>query len=325
MSDLTPSAKPRLLDQVRTAIRRRGWSYRTEETYAGWVRRYILFHGKVHPTELGPQAISPFLDYLAMQRNVAPATQNQALNALVFLYQHVLSIPVGDLPEFQPAKRPRRLPVVLTREEVRRLFLHLEGLPLLMARLLYGSGMRLTEMLSLRVKDLDFESRTILIRDGKGGKDRHTLLPENMIEPLRRQLADARSLFDRDRSQSVPGVYLPYALEFKYPNAGKQWPWFWVFPAEGLSTDPRSGIVRRHHQGDHVIQRPMKAALHASGITKTASPHTLRHCFATHLLENHQDIRTVQELLGHKDVSTTQIYTHVLNKPGLSVRSPLDF
>jgi len=319
------SDPPRLLDRVRTSIRMRGWSIHTEETYVGWVRRYILFHDKRHPADLGPSGIVPFLGHLAVERNVAPSTQNQALNALVFLYQTVLQIPVGDLGEFPRAKRPKRLPVVMTQEEVRRLFEHLDGLPLLMARLLYGSGMRLAEMLSLRVKDVDFAARTIHVRHGKGGKDRVTVLPENLVDPLRRQLAHGRALFDQDRAQDLPGVHLPYALEAKYRHAGKQWPWFWVFPAAGLSTDPRTRLVRRHHEGDFVIQRPLKAALHAAGIPKHATPHTLRHCFATHLLENHYDLRTVQELLGHTHVTTTQIYTHVLNKPGLSIRSPLDF
>ncbi len=304
-------------------MRMRGWPPRTIEAYHGWARRFILFHGKRHPTELGPDAIQPFLSYLASERHLAPSTQNQALNALVFFYKDFLRIPVPDL-EYLRAKRPKRLPVVLTKDEVRRLFQHLDGLPLLMARLLYGTGMRLTEMLSLRVKDIDCSAGTILIRDGKNRKDRITMLPDPLVIPLRQQLSLARQVFENDRSHDLPGVALPDALATKYPAAGKQWPWQWVFPADGLSTDPRSKIVRRHHQGEHVIQRPIKTAIAASGITKAASTHTLRHAFATHLLENHYDLRTVQELLGHTNVTTTQIYTHVLNKPGLGVRSPLE-
>jgi integron integrase len=317
--------RPKLLDRVRTAIRMRGYSLRTEEAYVGWIRRFIFFHGKQHPADIGPQAITPFLAHLAMDRNVAAATQNQALNALVFLYRHVLQIPVGELDDFPRAKRARHLPVVLTKKEVRRLFQHLDGLPLLMARLLYGTGMRLMELHRLRVKDIDFSLRQIHVRCGKGNKDRVTLLPDCVAQPLRDHLSQMRHLFDSDCAQNLPGVSLPHALEFKYPNAGKQWPWFWVFPADGLSTDPRSKIVRRHHTGEHNLQRAFKEALARSGIAKQASCHTLRHSFATHLLEANQDIRTVQELLGHKDVSTTQIYTHVLNRPGMNVRSPADF
>jgi integron integrase len=303
----------------------RGYSYRTEESYIAIIRRFILFHGKQHPADLGTQAIVPYLAWLADERHVSPSTQKTALCALVFLYNQVLTIPVGDLGEIPKAKTQRRLPVVLTREEVRVAFSQLHGQPLLMARLLYGTGMRLAEMLSLRVKDLDFSNLTIHVRHGKGAKDRVTMLPENLVDPLRQQLAKARLAFDADRSQNLPGVHLPYALETKYPNAGKSWPWFWVFPAHGLSTDPRSKLVRRHHEGDFTIQRPFKAAITAAGITKAASCHTLRHCFATHLLEKNYDLRTIQELLGHSHVSTTEIYTHVLNRPGRGVRSPLDF
>lgn len=322
---MSDAAKPKLLDQVRTAIRLRGYSYRTEEAYIATIRRFIFFHQKQHPADLGSQAIVPYLAYLAEQRNVAPSTQNAALCALVFLYEKVLQISVGDLGEIPKAKIQRRLPVVLTRDEVKATFSHLQGQALLMARLLYGTGMRLAEMLSLRVKDLDFSTHTIHVRQGKGAKDRVTMLPENLDEPLRQQLAKARVFFDNDRAQNLPGVHLPYALETKYPNAGKSWPWFWVFPAHGLSTDPRSKLVRRHHEGDFTIQRPFKAAIIAAGITKAASCHTLRHAFATHLLEKNYDLRTIQELLGHSHVSTTEIYTHVINRPGLGVRSPLDF
>lgn len=321
---MNESSSPRLLDRVRLAIRMRGWSYRTEESYVATARRFIYFHGKRHPAELGPQAIVPFLAYLAQERNVAPSTQNAALCALVFLYEKVLQIPVGDLGEFPRAKRQRRLPVVLTKEEVHRVFEQLTGQPLLMARLLYGTGLRLAEMLSLRVKDVDFASHTVHVRHGKGGKDRITVLPDSLVEPLRAQLHRIRPLYDIDRSQDLPGVHMPYALESKYPKAGKSWPWFWLFPASGLSTDPRSRLVRRHHEGDFTLQRPFKKALQAASIHKPASCHTLRHAFATHLLENHYDLRTVQELLGHTHVTTTQIYTHVMNRPGRGVRSPLD-
>ncbi|KAB2641705.1 MAG: integron integrase [Verrucomicrobia bacterium] len=314
----------RFIESTRAAIRMRGYSLRTENTYLGWVNRFCDFHQNRSLSEFVPAAITPFLSFLAMERNVAPPTQNQALNAIVFFYRHVLHIPVGELDPFVRAKYQQRLPLVLTKDETLRVFEHLESLPLLMARLLYGSGMRLNEMLSLRVKDLDFACRSIHIRFGKGGKDRVTMLPDSLADPLRHQLADARQLFDKDRAQNLPGVFMPFGLDAKYPNAGKQWPWFWLFPAADLSTDPRTKIVRRHHQGEHVIQRPMHDAVIAAGITKPATPHTLRHCFATRLLEDHYDLRTVQELLGHAHVTTTQIYTHVLNKPGLSVRSPLD-
>lgn len=322
---MSQPTNPKLLDRVRTAIRMRGYSYRTEESYTAIIRRFIYFHDKQHPADLGPQAIVPFLAFLADERHVSPSTQKSALCALVFLYTNVLQIPVGDLGEIPKAKTQRRLPVVLTRDEVRTTFSHLQGQPLLMARLLYGTGMRLNEMLSLRIKDIDFTTHTIHVRHGKNAKDRVTMLPENLADSLRQQLAKARALFDHDREQNLPGVHLPFALETKYPNAGKSWPWFWVFPADGLSTDPRSRLVRRHHEGDFTIQRPFKAAITAAGITKAASCHTLRHAFATHLLEKNYDLRTIQELLGHSHVSTTEIYTHVMNRPGLSVRSPLDF
>jgi integron integrase len=315
---------PNLLETMRAAIRMRGYSLRTEETYLGWAKRFFEFYQTRNPAELEPAAITPFLSHLAVDRNVAPATQNQALNGIVFFYRHVLRIPVGELDQFVHAKHQRRLPLVLNKDETNRVLQHLEGLPLLMARLLYGTGIRLNEMLSLRVKDLDFACRSIHVRFGKGGKDRVTMIPDSLADPLRHQLAHARQLFDQDRAQNLPGVFMPFGLDTKYPNAGKQWPWFWLFPAAGLSTDPRTKIVRRHHEGDHVIQRAMKDAVTAAAITKPATPHTFRHCFATRLLENHYDLRTVQELLGHTHVTTTQIYTHVLNKPGLSVRSPLD-
>ncbi|MCE2959717.1 MAG: integron integrase [Luteolibacter sp.] len=321
MSSPTP---PKLLDRVRTSIRQRGYSYRTEESYIAIIRRFIHFHHKKHPADLGPQAIVPYLSWLADERHCSPSTQKSALCALVFLYVNVLNIPVGDLGEIPKAKVQRRLPVVLTRAEVRAVFSHLQDQPLLMARLLYGTGMRLAEMLSLRIKDIDFSSRSILVRHGKGGKDRVTILPDNLIDPLRQQYAKARAFFDVDRAQDLPGVHLPYALERKYPTAGKSWAWFWVFPANGLSTDPRSRLVRRHHEGDFTIQRPFRAAVTAAGITKNATCHTLRHAFATHLLESNYDLRTIQELLGHSHVSTTEIYTHVINRPGRGVRSPLD-
>lgn len=315
---------PKLLDQVRRAIRVRGWSYRTEETYAGWIVRYIRFHHKVHPAALGVAGIAPFLAHLAEERHVAAATQNQALNALIFLYKSVLRMPVENAIDFPRAKTAKRLPVVLRKDEVMAIFAQMDGVPLLMAQLLYGSGMRLNEMLRLRVKDLDFRAQTIHVRDGKGGKDRVTMLPRNLLDPLRRQLVMAKQMHARDRSQQLPGVHLPYALAQKYPNAATSWPWYWVFPADQLSEDPRNRLVRRHHLGEHNIQRPFKHAILKAGVPKAASCHTLRHCFATHLLENQYDIRTVQELLGHSHVTTTQIYTHVMNRPGLSVRSPLD-
>jgi integron integrase len=316
--------EPRLLDQVRAQIRLRHYSIRTETQYVQWIKRFVLFHHKRHPREMGAAEVEAFLSHLAVEGHVASATQNQALSALLFLYRQVLGVELPWLDDVVRAKQPERLPVVLSRSEVQRVLERMDGVHGLLVRLLYGTGMRLMECLRLRVKDVDFVRREIMIRDGKGAKDRVTVLPQSLVTALQVQLATARELFDRDRAAMRPGVYLPHALERKYPNAGASWAWFWVFPAAGLSIDPRSGIERRHHAHEKSLQRAMKQATQDSGIAKPVSVHTLRHSFATHLLQSGYDIRTVQELLGHADVATTMIYTHVLNKGGRGVTSPLD-
>ena len=315
---------PRLLDQVREAIRIRHYSIRTEEAYVHWVKAFIRFHGLRHPREMGAREVTTFLSHLATGRDVAAATQQQALSGLLFLYRNVLEVDLPWLDDLVRPKKPARLPTVLNQEEVARLLHAVRPGHDLMVRLLYGTGMRLMECLRLRVKDVDFVQREILLRDGKGAKDRVTVLPGSLVEPLRQQLQRGRGLFDQDRAAARPGVCLPHALERKYPNAGATWAWFWVFPAAGLSVDPRSGIERRHHAHEKSLQRAMKQAVEEAGICKPVSVHTLRHSFATHLLHSGYDIRTVQELLGHADVSTTMIYTHVLNRGGRGVVSPLD-
>ena len=320
-----PSApKKKFLDECRDVARYRQLSPRTEDCYVGWIRQFILHHGKRHPREMGPDEIRDFLTALAVQRHVAASTQNQALGALLFLYRDVLRRDPGEFAGFAPARRPKRLPVVLTQEEVARLLAALGGVFQLMAQLLYGSGLRLIECCQLRVKDVDLARRVLTIRDGKGRTDRITVLPQAVAAPLQQQLLQIKHLWQTDREREQPGVWLPNALDVKYPQAGRSWGWFWVFPAPALSVDPRSGIRRRHHVHENGLQKAMKLAVQRAGIAKAASCHTLRHSFATHLLENGSDIRTVQELLGHADVSTTMIYTHVLNRPGLAVRSPLD-
>ncbi len=316
--------KPKLLDQVRETIRRKHYSIRTEATYIGWIKRYIFFHGKRHPAEMGAAEMELFLNHLAAERNVAAATQNQALNALVFLYREVLRKDFDRMENLERAKRPALLPVVLTETEVHNVLAHLDGQNWLMASLLYGSGLRLMECVRLRVKDIDFEYRQITVRDGKGAKDRVTMLSEASREVLKNHLGRVRSLHRQDIEDGYGEVYLPFALERKYKYAGKAWGWQNVFPATKRSIDPRGGRERRHHVDEKVLQRAVKNAVRKGRITKPATCHTFRHSFATHLLQKGQDIRTVQELLGHKDVSTTMIYTHVLNKGGRGVRSPLD-
>jgi len=319
----TPRA-PRLLDEVRRTLRVKHYSLRTEQAYVAWVRRFILANGKRHPRELGPAEVEAFLSGLATEGNVAAATQNQALSALLYLYREVLGIELPWLDRVVRAKRPRRVPTVLAREEVARLLAAMEGRPWLIGSLLYGTGLRLMEGLRLRVKDVDFTRNEIVVRDGKGGKDRRTMLPRSLVEPLRREVERVRVLHAQDRVTGADGVWLPHALARKYPRARFELGWCWLFPAAKLSRDPRGGAVRRHHLDDAVFARALKTAWVRAGIVKPVSAHTLRHSFATHLIEAGYDIRTVQELLGHKDVATTQIYTHVLNRGGLGVRSPLD-
>jgi integron integrase len=318
-------AAPKLLDQVRNAIRVRHYSIRTEEAYVGWVRRYVVFHGKRHPAELGAAEVSAFLTHLAVRGKVAASTQNQALNALVFLYRHVVEQPLPDvLDDVARAKKPVRLPVVLTRDEVRRVLSHLEGRHALVAGLLYGAGLRLLEALRLRIKDLDWSAHQIVVRDGKGAKDRVTMLPARLVEPLREHLRLVRLLHRQDVDAGHGEVHLPGALALKYPTAATAWAWQYAFPAAALARDPRTGVTRRHHLHETSVQKAVSAAVRKSGIEKRASCHTFRHSFATHLIEAGYDIRTVQELLGHADVRTTMIYTHVLNRGGRGVRSPLD-
>jgi integron integrase len=315
---------PRLLEQVRERLRVKHYSLRTEQAYLGWIRRFILANGKRHPRDMGGVEVGRFLTDLATRGNVAAGTQNQALAALLFLYREVLAMELPWVDDVVRAKRPRRVPVVLTREEVRRLLAQLEGRDWLMAGLLYGSGLRLMECLRLRVKDVDFDRREITVRSGKGGKDRHVPLPQALADALRDQMAAARLLHAADLDAGHGEVHLPYALARKYPNAAREWGWQYVFPASHRAVDPRAGIVRRHHLDEKVLQRAVRNAVRRAGIVKPATCHTLRHSFATHLIEDGYDIRTVQELLGHKDVATTQIYTHVLNRGGRGVYSPLD-
>jgi len=313
----------KLLDQLREVLRLKHYSYRTEEAYVNWVRRFIIFHDKRHPAEMGAPEIQTFLAHLAQEGNVSASTQNQALSALLFLYREVLHREI-DFVSLPTAKRPKRLPTVLTRDEVRRLLDCLDGVYKLMAQLLYGSGLRLMECVRLRIQDLDFEYRTITVRDGKGEKDRIVPLPETVIPELHRQIERVRLIHEEDLAAGYGEVYLPDALERKYPNAAREFIWQYLFPASKRSLDPRSGKERRHHIDPSALQRAVRQAAHKAAIAKRVTCHTLRHSFATHLLQAGYDIRTVQELLGHKDVRTTMIYTHVLQRGGLAVRSPLD-
>jgi integron integrase len=319
-----PSLGISLLDQVRSAIRLRHYSIRTEEAYVNVIRRFILYHNKRHPNEMGVDEIRQYLSHLATADKVAASTQNVALSALLFLYREVLFIDLPLIEGVERAKRPQRIPVVLTLEVVKRVLAQMTGTHHLMASLIYGSGLRLMECVLLRVKDLDFDYRQLIVRDGKGEKDRRTILPHPLIEPLINHLARVRLQHEEDVRMGCGSVYLPYALERKYPKAGIEWIWQYVFPAAKISVDPRTGERRRHHASEDRLQKAVKRAIQMAGVEKRASCHTLRHSFATHLLEDGYDIRTIQELLGHADISTTMIYTHVLNKGGRGVRSPLE-
>jgi integron integrase len=319
-----PASSPKLLDRVRWHLRVKHYSLRTEQSYLDWIRRFILFHQKRHPNEMGEKEIAAFLTHLAVNRFVAASTQNQALSALLFLFQQVLDRKLDFIPGVERVRRPAKLPVVLTRSEVRSVLAHLHPAYKLVAELLYGSGLRLMEAVRLRIKDIDFGYSQITVREAKGLRERVTILPARLKEPLRAHLEHVKQLQETDLRRGAGAVFLPSALCRKYPGAARAWPWQYVFPATKLSVDPRTGETRRHHLPEKNLQNAVKLAVRAAGITKPATCHTFRHSFATHLLEDGYDIRTVQELLGHKDVSTTMIYTHVLNKPGLGVRSPLD-
>ena len=328
----------KLLDQMHDALQTQHYSYRTENTYVDWVKRFIFFHNKRHPKDMGEPEVRAFITHLATERKVAASTQNQALSAILYLYREVLHRPLENLASIRP-QRPDRLPTVLTKSEALRVINALTGVHQLMAKILYGSGLRLIECIRLRVKDIDFEQHCIIVRDGKGEKDRVTMLPDSLIAPLREHLARVQQIHQQDLKDGYGTVYLPYALEEKFPNASREWAWQYVFPAKGISLDPRSKTpsptlgegrdgghqMRRHHADESGLQKAVRAAAKLAGITeKPVSCHTFRHSFATYLLQNSYDIRTVQELLGHKDVKTTMIYTHVLQRGGLAVKSPLD-
>jgi integron integrase len=315
---------PKLLDQVRDKLRVKHYAIRTEQSYVDWIKRYIYFHGKTHPKDLDAQDVEAFLTHLAVAGKVSASTQNQAKSALLFLYRVVLEIKLPWLDNVTQAKAPKKLPVVLTVREVQAVLSRLSGSHLLIASLLYGGGMRLMEAMRLRVKDVEFARHEIIVREGKGFKDRVTMLPESIAATLRAHLVKVKALHEEDLAAGLGEVYLPFALDKKYPNAGREWGWQYIFPSKNVSVDPRSDKTRRHHLDEKGVQRAMKQAVRDAGLVKPATPHTLRHSFATHLLQAGYDIRTVQELLGHSDVSTTMIYTHVLNKGGRGVVSPLD-
>lgn len=315
---------PRLLEQVKNAIQVRHYSIRTEQAYVRWIKHYIYFHNKKHPNEMGDEEITAYLSHLASTKNVSAATQNQALNALVFLYRKVLDIEVGVFKDLVRAKKPKRLPVVLSHDEALDVLSNINGMPWIMASLLYGSGLRVMECVRLRIKDIDYKFKQITVRDGKGKKDRITLLPESLIEPLKEAIEHAKNIHQFDLNEGFGEVYLPYALARKYPNAPIETGWQYIFPASKRSIDPRSNKERRHHISETVVQKAVKKAVRSTNIVKPASCHTFRHSFATRLIEKGTDIRTVQELLGHENVSTTEIYTHVLNINKRGVLSPVD-
>lgn len=313
-----------LLEVVRERMLAKHYSRRTEESYTNWIKKFVFFHHKKHPRDMSAPEVEAFLTDLAVNGKVSASTQTQALSALLFLYREVLGIDLPWMDGLVRAKPSQRVPIVLSVNEVHRLMANLDGMYALMARLIYGSGMRLMECVRLRVKDVDFDRHEVTVREGKGRKDRVTMLPQSLVSELQAHLKKVQVLFDMDRKADIPGVEMPDALSRKYPHADKSWGWFWVFPAPGLSDDPRTGIHRRHHIYEQNLQRAIRVGVKRAGIAKPATTHTLRHSFATHLLESGYDIRTIQELLGHSDVSTTMIYTHVLNKGGKGVVSPLD-
>lgn len=315
---------PKLLDQARIAMRQRHYSLKTEKSYISWMKRFILFHNKRHPKDMGDAEIEQFLNHLVLKRGVSASTQAQALNAIVFLYKQVLEMEVGNFDNLRKSNKPKRLPVVLSVSEVGQILSLLDGRNRLMASLLYGAGLRLMECVRLRIQDVDFDYAQLHVRNGKGQKDRVTTLPKSLFKELQKQMEQTRLIHQQDLEEGFGVVWLPPSLSRKYPSAGGEWGWQYLFPATKRSTDPESGKERRHHLDEKVLQRAVKQAVRQSGIAKRASCHTFRHSFATHLLERGQDIRTVQELLGHSDVSTTMIYTHVLNQGGMGVQSPLD-
>jgi len=319
------SQKPKkLLDQVREALRTKHYSHRTEQTYVDWIKRYIIFHKKQHPNNLGVEEIREFIAHLATERKVAASTQNQALSSILFLYRTVLQKEIDLLPELTNPSRPKRVPIVLTHAEAVSIINAMHGVPRIMVKILYGSGLRLMECMRLRVRDLDFENHQIIVRGGKGDDDRFTVLPDSVAADLKHILQDVKSIHQKDLRNGYGETALPNALNIKYKNAGKEWGWQYIFPASRLSVDPQTGTLRRHHLDESVLQRAIRSAAKQLKIEKQVTAHTFRHSFATHLLQNGYDIRTIQELLGHKDVKTTMIYTHVLNRGASAVRSPLD-
>ena len=316
--------KPKLIWQVRSAIRAKHYSYQTEKSYVQWIKKFIHFHKLRHPKEMREAEVGAFLNYLAVQCKVAPSTQNQALCALIFLYKHVLKNELGTVAGLLWAKPKLYLPVVLSTQEVQAIINALTGTPKLMIQIMYGAGLRKMECHNLRVKDIDLQRHQIIVRQGKGGKDRYVPLPKQCVEPLQAQIELSRQLYQQDKQLNVAGVYLPFALDNKFPNAGREFAWQWIFPSLRLSKDPRTAVVRRHHLHPSVVTKHLKTAVFQAGVYKKVTCHTFRHSFATHLLENRADIRTVQELLGHNDLTTTQIYTHVMGKNKLAIESPLD-
>ena len=314
----------KLLNQVSDQIRIRHYSYRTEKTYKHWIKQYILFHNKTHPNHLDGEAFNAYLTHLAKKKKVSAATQNLARNAILFLYKYVLKKDIGDSNNYVIAKRSRKVPTVFSQDEAKRVIAQLEGRNAIIVKLLYGTGMRISECLQLRIKDVDFDQNLIVVRDGKGEQDRVTMLPESLRDLIKYQIDRVAYLHELDQKNNVPGAFIPFSIEKKYPNAGCELGWYYIFPGKSLSKDPISGIVRRHHVHESNIQRSVKKAVQSAGIYKQAGCHTFRHSFATHLLENGYDIRSVQELLGHKDVRTTMVYTHVMKKGPLAIKSPLD-